>query len=133
MVETRLTQRLITEGARLVEKLDQTGEPPDAAFWLYFPDVGAWKLLLADKKVGARGPREVYKRIQKTLHALRNEVVHLSLENVAVAKPDAPIVALLSSAISTMPGIGGVRFRRNAINGVPIDDAYVYRLKRPAA
>ena len=133
MVETRLTQELIKEGAKLVERLDRTGASPDAAFWLYFPEIGAWKLLLAETKVGARGPREVYKQIQKALQRLRTEVTHLSLENVAVAKPDAPIVALLSSAISTGPGIGGIRFTRNVINGVPIEDAYIYRLKRPAA
>jgi hypothetical protein len=133
MVETRLTQQLINEGARLVEKLDQSGASPAAAFWVYFPNVGGWKLFLAETKVGTRGPREVYKQIQRTLHALRNEVTHLSLENVTVTKPNAPLVALLSSAISTGPGIRGIRFSRSAIHGVPIEDAYIYRLKRSAA
>lgn len=133
MVETRLTQDLIREGARLVEKLDQSGVSPDAAFWFYFPDIAGWKLFLAETKVAASGPREVYKQIQKTLHAIRSEITHLSLEDVAVAKADAPLVALLSSAIATGPGISGIRFSRNAINGVPTEDAYIYRLKRPAA
>jgi hypothetical protein len=133
MVETRLTPELIKEGARLVEKLDQAGVGPDAAFWFYFPDIGAWKLFVAETKVAAAGPREVYKQIQKTLQKFRNEITHLSLEDVAVAKSDAPLVALLASAISVAPGLGGIRFSRNVINGVPIEDAYIYRLKRPAA
>ena len=133
MVETRLTQDLIREGARLVEKLDQLGVSPDAAFWLYLADTGSWKLYLAETSVAARGPRQAYKQIQRTLHALRNEVTHLSLNDIAVAESDAPLVALLSSAISTGPGISGLRFSRNVIKGVAIDDAYIYRLRRPAA
>jgi hypothetical protein len=133
MVETQLSPELIAEGAALVENLDKTGVSPDAAFWFYFPDIGAWKLLLAEVKVGAEGPREVYKTVQKTLTALRNQVTHLSLENVALAKPDAPVVRLLRQAIATGPGISGIRFTRNVINGTLVEDAYIYRLKKPAA
>jgi hypothetical protein len=132
MVDTQLSPELIAEGAVLVENLDKTGASPDAAFWFYFPDIGAWKLLLAEVKVGAEGPREVYKTIQKSLTALRNQVTHLSLENVALAKPDAPVVRLLRQAIATGPGISGVRFTRNVINGTLVEDAYIYRLKKPA-
>jgi hypothetical protein len=46
MIETQLTQDLIREGARLLEKLDQLGESPDAAFWLYLPPHGASHRLL---------------------------------------------------------------------------------------
>ena len=133
MVETQLTPELVREGAALVEKLDASGVSPDAAFWLYFPDTRVWKLVLVAVKVAQNGPRVVYRSVQKALQSLRNEIVHLSLDDVVVAKPDMPVVALLSRAISTRPGIGGIRFSRNAINGQMIDDAYIYRLKRPAA
>ena len=129
MVETRLTQELIDEGRTLVERLDERGDSPDAALWFYFPDAGAWKLLLAEVKVGPTGPRDVYRGIQKALTSLRNEVRHLSLEDVAVAKPDAPLIKLLRQALGTGPGISGIRFTRNVINGVAIEDAYIYRLK----
>jgi len=133
MVETQLTPELIQEGAALVSGLDKAGEGPDAALWFYFTDMGVWKLLLAEVEVGPTGPRDVYRTIQKTLHSLRNEITHLSLEDVAVAKPDAPLIRLLRQAIATGPGIGGYRFTRNVINGVPIEDAYIYRLESPAA
>jgi len=133
MVETQLTPELIKEGATLVAGLDQAGESPDAALWFYFPEIGAWKLLLAEVKVGPTGPRDVYRTIQKTLHSLREQVTHLSLEDVAVAKPDAPLIKLLRQALATGPGINGIRFTRNVINGVPIEDAYIYRLKAPTA
>lgn len=133
MVETQLTPELIQEGATLVEGLDNAGISPDAALWLYFPEISAWKLLLAQTNVGPEGPREAYRAVQKALQSLRNQVTHLSLEDVAVAKPDAPLIKLLSQAVVTGPGISGIRFTRNVINGVPIEDAYIYRLTRPAA
>ena len=133
MVETQLTPALIQEGAALVEGLDKAGVSPDAALWLYFPDIQAWKLLLAEVKVGPEGPREVYRSVQKTLQALRNQVTHLSLEDVVLAKPDEPLIKLLAQAIATGPGINGIRFTRNVVNGTLIEDAYIYRLKRPAA
>jgi hypothetical protein len=109
------------------------GASPDAAFWFYYPDTHSWKLFLVEMKLAQEGPREAYRSVQKALQALRNEVVHLSLEDVAVAKPDMPLVALLSRVISTGPGIGGIRLSRNVINGQMIEDAYIYRMKRSAA
>ena len=132
MVEKELTDDLIREGAVLVEGLDKSGSAPDAAFWLYFRDIAAWKLVLAEVKVGPEGPREVYRSVQRTLNALRNQIAHMSLQDVAVAKPDAPLIRLLSSAIATGPGISGIRFTNNVINGTLIDDAYIYRLRRAA-
>ncbi|MGH9411613.1 MAG: hypothetical protein ACRD1V_19425 [Vicinamibacterales bacterium] len=132
MVETQLTPELIQEGAALVERLDQEGVSPDAALWFYFPDISAWKLVLAEVKVGPEGPREVYRTIQRTLQTLRHQIAHLSLEDIAVAKPDAPIILLLTQAIATGPGISGIRFKNNVIDGTLIEDAYIYRLKRAA-
>ena len=41
--------------------------------------------------------------------------------------PDAPVVALLRTAIRTGPGISGIRFKNNVIDGTLIEDAYIYR------
>lgn len=133
MVETQLTDKLVEEGARLIRTLDESGVSPDAAFWYYFPDSGAWKLILVEMKVGPEGPRDIYKRIQKALNNLSPRPVVLSLEDVALEKPDAPIVSVLRSAIQTGRNLGGIRFTKNVVNGTLIDDAYIYRLAKPAA
>lgn len=133
MVETQLTPELMSEGAALIGKLDASGVSPDAALWVYFPDIGGWKLLLAESKLESAGPREIYREVQKALTALRNQILHLSLEDISVARPNAPIVQLLRQAITTAPGISGIRFSRNVINGTMIEDAYIYRLRKPAA
>jgi len=129
MVGTQLRQELIDAGAALVRMLDENGLQPDAAFWFYFPDAQAWKLVLAEVKVGKDGPKEVYRRIQRLLGREPEQFAALSLDDVTVAKPDAPLVNLLRTALRTGPGIiSGIRFSNNVINGTVIEDAYIYRL-----
>jgi hypothetical protein len=41
------------------------------------------------------------------------------------------MLSLLRVAISTGPGISGIRFTHNTINNVLIEDAYIYRLESP--
>jgi hypothetical protein len=132
MVEKHLTPELILEGSKLLQGLDDAGVAPDSALWLYSSDASAWKLLISHVKVGIEGPRDVYRAVQKALHRLRNEVTHLDLDDVTVAKSNAPMIALLSKAVSTGPGISGIRLARNVVDGTLIEDAYIYRLKGAA-
>ncbi len=128
MVETNLTKEMIETGAALVRKLDEFGIRPDAVFWFSFPDKQAWKLVIAEVKVGEQGPKEMYRQIQKILAKFSEEISGLSLDDVALAKPDAPMVALLRVALRTAPEISGIRFKDSVINGKLIEDAYIYRL-----
>ncbi|RLC97946.1 MAG: hypothetical protein DRI65_18790 [Chloroflexota bacterium] len=128
MVVTELSKELIDAGSALVSHLDESGAPPGAAFWFYFSETGAWKLVLAEIGVKGVGPKEVYRRIQGTLASAGDTLASIALEDVALAKPDSPVVALLHIAIKTGPGVSGIRFKGNVINGTLVDDAYIYRM-----
>ncbi|HEV2884867.1 MAG TPA: hypothetical protein VGW36_08415 [Pyrinomonadaceae bacterium] len=128
MVGTLLRKELIDAGAALIRKLDESGLQPDAAFWYYFPDAQVWKLVVVEVKVGKRGPKEIYRQIQRMLGKMKNEVTELSLDDLALAKPDSPLVTLLRTAVQTGSGIHGIRFSNNVVNGTVIEDAYIYRL-----
>lgn len=130
MVESQLTPELIKEGATLIEGLDDAGVSPDAAFWLLAPEISGWKLLIAESSIGPKGPKDTYRLVQKVLLKLREKVTHLSLEDVKLTTPDQPVVQALSQLFSTGPGIDGIRFTQNVINGLLIADAYIYRLRR---
>ena len=67
-----------------------------------------------------------YTKVQGALRKISTE--HFGLDDVAVAKPNAPILRLLRLAVRTGPGITGIRFTKNVINGHLIEDAYIYRL-----
>ncbi len=128
MVETILTREMIEAGLLLVHKLDERGIAPEAALWLYFPDREVWRLVLALTKVGQVGPKEVYGEVRRVLVAAESELHGLSLDNITVMRPDDPIVVLLRTAITTGPGIAGIRLKNDVVNGTLIEGAYIYRL-----
>jgi hypothetical protein len=119
---------MVDSGATLIQKLDERGLAPDAAFWFYFPDRGEWSLVVAEAKLANEGPRRIYSRILDAISESEEQLRGLSLDTVSVVKPDAPIVSLLMVAIRTGPGISGIRFTNNVINGTVVEDAYIYRL-----
>lgn len=130
MVETQLTDSLIDEGKRLIESLDARGASPHAAFWIFLPDIAGWKLVLSELESQAKGPRETYALIQSALKHLKPAPSQLSLEDVAAAAPESPLVRLLRSALGTGFPLTGIRFTNNVVNGTLIPDAYVYRLAK---
>jgi hypothetical protein len=130
MVERTLTNKMIESGNALVNKLDERKISPDAAFWFYYPDAQEWKLIIAESKFSIKGPREIYKKIQDIILSSKEELRDLPLESVALVKPETSIVSLLNSVIKTGPGISGIRFTNNVINGTVIEDAYIYRLNK---
>jgi hypothetical protein len=128
MVETYLTQEMIDAGAALIRRLDEKGVQPDAVFWFYFPDIPGWKLVIAEIKVGKAGPRQAYQDMQETLAEYKSEIPTISLDDITLKASDAPLVALMRMVTTTGPAIAGIRLKDNVINGVFIEDAYVYRL-----
>lgn len=127
MVANTLTDELIEGGKYLIEELDASGVKVDGALWFYFPEEGFWKLMLFFPDIEKVGPKLSYSKVQKALHKLKEKGA-LSLDDVALAKPNAPLFHLLKIAIRTGPGISGIRFSNNVINGQLISDAYIYRL-----
>ncbi len=128
MVENYLTDEMKSSGAALIQKMDAAGLQPDAAFWLYDSESQTWKLVIAEVKVGVTGPRKGYRQIQELLRQYSKQIQGVSLDDISLTTPNAPVVALLGRAIKTGPGISGIRFVNNVINGTLIEDAYIYRL-----
>jgi hypothetical protein len=128
MVITDLSEQLIDEGARIVEKLDQSAVDVSTALWVLFPDHESWKLALSLGVVRTQGPKRGYELVQKALRDLRPELKQVSLGDIAVLRPDAPLLQLLRVALKTGPGVSRVWFKGNVINGELFPDALVYRV-----
>jgi hypothetical protein len=127
MVANILTEELINGGKNLLQELDASGIKVNAALWFYFPEEGFWKLMLSFPNVEKEGPKAAYVRVQKALFKLKGTQAP-ALDDITIARPNAPLVQLLKIAIRTGPGISGIRFSNNVINGQLIPDAYIYRL-----
>ena len=109
-----------------MEELDARNFGVDAAVWLFRPDEHDWRLLISTAVVDKYGPSEGYRRLQRVLQETPG--ARLSLGKVTLVSPNDPIITLLRSAVATGPGTHGIRFSRNSINGVFVEDAYIYRL-----
>jgi hypothetical protein len=114
-------------GEALLNRLDETKFDVKAALWFYMPDSEEWRLILASPTVDAEGPKKAYEKVQSQLQGL-DQGYELSLQNISLVSPNDNLIKVLKSAIKTGKKISHIRFTRNVINNVFIEDAYIYRL-----
>jgi hypothetical protein len=125
MVKNTLSDEMIRSGADVIRRLDEVKFIVDAALWFYFTESSQWHLVLASPEVRLSGPKRAYRQVQSALKKLPS----VPLQDIVILDSNDPLIALLKIAIQTGPGIAGVRFSRNTINGIFVEDAYIYRIK----
>ena len=139
MDKTELVIELIQAGEKLIIALDKTNFKVTAAMWFYLSETNEWRLIIASPYVDSNGPKKSYEFIQEQLASLSpgsemsNDVAtdivrYLSLENISVISPKDKLIKLMRPALGTTSGIFHIRFTKNAINNVLIEDAYIYRM-----
>ncbi len=110
----------------MIEALDRAGVSVSAAFWFYEPEEERYRLVLATPVYDSDGPLEAYRVVQEVLDQLPANK-RPSLTEINMVSPKNRIVQAIGKAVKTGPGIAGIRFARNTINGVYVDDAWIYR------
>lgn len=128
LVTEMLSEQMIMAGADLLKKLDESSCNVKAAFWMYFPDEKTWKYIVASPLVKDEGPRKYYKRIIDANAKIGNTENVISLNDISVSNIDNQLIQLLKFAISTGDSISNIRFSKNTVNGVFIDDTHIYRM-----
>ena len=123
-----LTTEMIDAGRALLALLDSQKFHARACFWFYFSESDRWRFVVASPEVRVRGPHAAYQRVHALARKVPDVTEVFAPGDVTVVKDNDPLVLLLRKAISTGPGISGIRFTNNSINGTFIDDAYIYRL-----
>ncbi|WP_417345766.1 hypothetical protein [Ferrimonas sp.] len=127
LVSTSLSDNMVKAGAQLIRRLDESNAQVSSSFWFYLSEERAWKLIIASQLVDDEGPRSFYKRIVDANKLAIDDEKTISLNDIGVYGPTNNIVQLLRFAIHTGDGISDVRFSRNTINGLFIEDAHIYR------
>ncbi|MGI8437042.1 MAG: hypothetical protein ACR2NX_09095 [Chthoniobacterales bacterium] len=128
VVTESLSQRMIDAGANLIRTLDEKGVTVRAVFWFYLDGSDTWRLIIASPDVPAKGPKQIYERLQTILGEYPGGE-QIDLRDISVVSPTDSLVALLRIGIKTGPNdISGIRFSRNTVSGQFIRDAYIYRL-----
>jgi len=127
MGKATLVEADMEAGKALLKKLDEVKFKVKAALWLYMPDPEEWRLVLASPSIDTDGPKRAYETVQSQLQGIGQKDI-LSLQNISLVSPRDKLIKALKSVIKTGKEISHIRLTRNVINGLFIEDAYIYRL-----
>lgn len=124
-----LSPEMVKAGERLLAEFDRRQVPVSGMLWWYQAEPEIWRLIVVMPEVKSRGPVLAYQKVQSILPDMPEDQPTLGLENISVWDAEDSIISLMRKAVRIGGrGAGGVRFSRNSIDGVYIDDAYIYRL-----
>lgn len=116
-----MVDKYINDGKILIRALGSGDFPVDAAMWFYSEESDGWQLLIASPMVEERGPKEAYRRIQAILADLPS--LSISLRDISVLSPNSSLINTIRSAIQ---GSRDTILKGTVIDGVLINDAYIY-------
>ena len=131
MVATSLVDRDIKDGETLIRQLDRDRFPVIAAFWFYYSEWEKWALVIGTSLIDKEGPLEAYRRLAKIMKKIKQsskKQFTLESSRVELVKEKSHLPISLRKVINTGPGIAGIRFTNNSINGTYVEDAYIYRV-----
>jgi len=117
----------VDAGKELVQALDQLRFPLPDALWLLTRPEDEWRLVLGTSFIDWYGPISAYQEIQEIV---RSNGISLSLSFISVVSSSDPLIVALSNAITTGQQPTTIRFSRNTIDGIYVEDAVIYRLIR---
>lgn len=126
----QLSEKYIADGRSFLQALDGAGIVSSAALWLWQSNDNAWRYVLSSALVEQGADMPV--KIAAVLTTMPTGFA-VDRDNLRLYTLQDPAIQTLHKAIQTGPGITAMRMSGNVINGVRIDDAYVYRLNRRAA
>lgn len=113
-------------GRELIRILDEASFPVTGAAWIFFPDVEEWRLVIRTPKA-EKNLQQALLEIAVALDSQGDLRKRLDLSRVKLVPPKDKMLAAMGSVVRA-DGLSTIRFSRNIVNGVLIDDALIYRL-----
>jgi hypothetical protein len=126
MAAAVLVESDVEMGRELLRILDETKFPVTAAAWIFFPDIEEWRLVIRTPKA-ERNLQQALLELAVSLDQRGDLRKRLDLSRVKLVPPKDKMLAAMGSVVR-VEGTSNIRFSRNVINGVLIDDALIYRL-----
>ena len=95
------------------------------AMWFLFSENEEWKLLLFSPDFGkAKSPASIYTEISKVIVNSGGNAI--DLEFIKIMLKNDPLLKILG-LIAQVGGIDSIRMKSNYLNGIYIEDAFIYR------
>lgn len=113
-------------GREFIRILDEASFPVTGAAWIFFPDVEEWRLVIRTPKA-EKNLQQALLEIAVALDSQGDLRKRLDLSRVKLVPPKDKMLAAMGSVVRA-DGLSTIRFSRNIVNGVLIDDALIYRL-----
>jgi hypothetical protein len=117
----------IKAGERVLEILDKAGFKVNVALWLYSSEFEAWRLHIASPLVDTEGPREAYVQLFSALRSSEPDLA--SAVTITLVSPKDSFMRSLRRIFGTTKSVHGMRLGGNIIDGMFVEQAYVYRIK----
>jgi hypothetical protein len=129
VVKESLSNEMIAAGEELTHRLDGAKFIVSASLWFYIPETNVWRFIIGSPEVRINGPKKAYKQVQAVISKMPDNQPKIQLKDLTVIDSNDPLLSLLRVATKTGDdAISSIRFTHNVINGVLIEDAYIYRI-----
>ncbi len=128
LVKEPLTREMIDAGQELLRRLDEVGFEVAAAFWLYTSETNRWRLMLAHPGVDVTGAKPAYGTIWDVLYGRPDGIADLESTDTTVLSSSDNLVRAVAS-VGHMIDISGKRLGPTGLNGVYVDDIYIYFIR----
>lgn len=125
MAEDTLVAEDIDAAGRLVTFLDDHDLRVRGALWLYDSDAERWRFVIAFQE-DRKDVTSFYLDVAKATSKAGDETL-LDLSRVDIVDSERSIFTALKGVIA-VEGNNRVRFSKNRINGIYLEDALIYRL-----
>lgn len=122
----QLSQEMIDEGRKLVQRLDDEGMEIGAALWLLDDEAGRWNLVLAAPDIRRSGPLALYRMAARALARL-GQPEEIPIERVTIADPQSELIRSIATVPLRGEKLAGQRVNGTLADRVHIEDAYIYR------
>ena len=122
-----LDQSDIEEGRKLIDALDGSDLQVAAAFWYYMDGPETYRLVVATAYYDKYGPQKTYEKIEEVIRKGQHSI-DLRWDAVSAIGLDSELYKVLNRAASAGNGMKGKRLTQSVVDGIYIDDAYLYRV-----
>lgn len=128
VVGNQLTNEMQEAGRALLIAIDRSDLKINNALWVFYPDIYTWRLILCSKETDRLGPMISYAKIQNIIKKIPSSQSAPALRDISIPSSKSNLINTIKTTINTGPGISGIRFSKNTINNLFIEDAYIYRV-----
>jgi hypothetical protein len=127
LVKGILSSQVVKAGEELLKRLDDAGGEVIAAYWIFDPEVGDWRLEFVSPEVESKGPLLFYALVFGLSDEEPKLSPRLDYSSINVLGPKYNRYKELTSAVKGGKNFAGARLNSIMVGGQFVD-LYIYRL-----